>query len=141
MRGKGKNYTLKTTYPKVKFKTSTEDRTTLKAFTYEVRFWFDKSNTEDPKKELNDLFKKTTKVLREEAKYHFDTEKFIGVKDIPNDVENAVSNVFTLFEFTLFAKHKLVNDIHINTVFSDITRVVYETVYEHRDEITASKQG
>lgn len=139
MKGIGKTYKLNTQYPKVKFTTSTQNRNTLKAFTYELKFWFDKEQSDDPRKDINDLFKRTGRLLLSEGQYHFDSEKFIAVKDIPNDLGKSTKKVFIQFEYTLFPKHKLVNDTHVSTIFTDITNVLYKTFYHDRNEISVSK--
>lgn len=140
MRGDSKTYKLKNSYPNVKFITSTTNRHTKKTYTCEVRFWYSQSENKNPQVELNDLFRRTKKTILDAGKPYFSEEKFIGIKDIPIHLDIAVSNIFTMFEFTLFPKVKFANDIHVSQVLHQITENVFRSVYEGRDDISVSKR-
>jgi hypothetical protein len=141
MRNKGLNYDLKATYPNVKFLTSTTDRKALKAFCYEIRFWYEKSAHSNTQVVLDNLFRATKRSIHRQMTPYFSRDKFIAIKDTPKDLEGSAENVFGIFEFTLFPEMKLENKMEVIQIFNSITQNVYEDVFEGRQDIKKTKNG
>jgi hypothetical protein len=136
----GKIYKLKAEYPNVKFVTSTVDAKAQKTFNYEVRFWLKKKEDADTRVVLDNLFKATKKTIHKKIAGYFDQDKFIAIKDIPNDLDTCGEQFFGMFEFTLFPMAKFSTPNHVTHIFSQLSDHLYEDVFEGRSDIKKGKK-
>lgn len=138
--GKGRLYKLNRTYPNVKFEVSTVNQKPLKTLTLETRFWFEKTNEDETKTQLEKLFRNSKRSLFNNSNGFYDVDKIIHIKDIPNDLTNKTTKVFCLFEHTLFLNSKDLTEIDVSTETTRITNKLFEDVFEGRQDISRSKR-
>jgi len=136
----GKIYELKAEYPNVKFVTSTVDAKAQKTFNYEVRFWLKKKEEADTKLVLDNLFQATKKSIYSKIGGYFDQDKFIAIKDIPNDLDVCGEQFFSMFEFTLFPMAKFSTPNQVTHIFNQLSEKLYDEVFEGRVDIKKAKK-
>lgn len=138
--GKGRLYKLNSKYPNVKFEVSTVNQKPLKSLTLETRFWYEKTEGHDPKKELDTLFRNCKRTLFYNSEGFYDVDKLISIQDIPLDLTTSTKKIFSLFEFTLFISTEDKSEINITMESTRIVDKLFKDVFVGREDISCSKR-
>lgn len=136
----GRIYKLNNDYPNVKFEVSTVNTKPLKSLQIETRFWFDKSASENVKRDLRNIFLDCRRILHTDFSF-FDTEKIIAVEDTPDDLTLKTNKVFIQYEFTIFPTEKFNSPFEISMAMTNVTNQLHSKVFSKRGEITKTKAG
>lgn len=137
--GLGRIYKLNSKYPNVKFEVSTINQKPLKSLTLETRFWYQKIEGQDPKKQLDTLFRNCKRTLFNNSDGFYDEDKLISIQDIPLDLTTTTKKIFSLFEFTLFISTEDKSDMNITMESNRIVDKLFKDVFVGQENIYCSK--
>lgn len=136
----GRTFNLLSTYDNVAFKATTIRYNPLKTLTLEVRFWYDKTDVENPKKELETMFREVKRTLFYRSGDFYDVDKLISIADWPKALTLETPKAFVMFEFTLFPTKKFESDFEISELMTLLCARIHQDTFRDRDNVSKSKR-
>ena len=129
---KGQSFKLINEYHNVSFNAGTVDINNFKSLFLEVKFWV-KSGTTAPDVKTKKLFKQCKRIIHQQNKDFFLTDRLISVYDFP-ELYSDENHSFTKFEFTLFRK-PMTEILDVILKLNETVDTLYQDVFEDETEI------
>jgi len=136
----GRTFKLLATYDNVAFKATTIKYNPMKTLTLEVRFWYDKTDVENPKKDLETMFREVKRTLFYRSGDFYDVDKLISIADWPKALSLETPKAFVMFEFTLFPTKKFESDLEISQEMTALCARIHQDTFRDRHNISKSKR-